>query len=226
MRQMTRRLTGAVAAMVAAFATPAMAGDDVQLWATVAADAGIGDNTDLTLDLISRSRPDSIDTGQIFVRVGARHRVDEAIAAQVTYAWVRGVVDGGSDTTEHRVSETVSYRFPSRGAWAFDARAGLEQRFQATGGEIGWRARERVRVIRALAPSFDAQASHELIFALNDTAWGQASGLTASRVSGALHVAINPHLGLAPGYSWQHLFRRNADDRNDHIVQMTVDAHF
>lgn len=212
--------------MTAALATPAMAEDDVQLWATLAADVGIDDSTDLTLDLISRSRPDSIDTGQIFVRVGARRKLDAATSVQVTYAWVRGLVDGGPDTTEHRFSETISRRFPRQGAWTFDARAALEQRFQAAGGETGWRARERVRVTRTLTPSLDAQASHELIFALNDTAWGQASGLTASRLTGGLHVAISPHFGVTPGYSWQHLFRPDRDDRDDHILQMTVDVHF
>lgn len=228
MRRTVRRLTGVGAglSMMATVAAPAMAEDDMQAWTTLAADVGIDDSTDLTLDLVSRSRPNSLDTGQMFVRVGARRKLDEATLLQVTYAWVRGVIDGGPDTTEHRFSETVSHRFARQGAWAFDARAGLEQRFQAAGGETGWRARERVRVTRTLAPSLDAQASHELIFALNDTAWGQASGLTASRLSGALHVAISPHLGLAPGYSWQHLFRRNRDDRDDHIVQMTVDVHF
>lgn len=222
MRRTLMAMTGAMTAI----GSPALAEQDAQAWATLAADVEIDERTDLTLDLISRSRADSLETGQIFVRVGARRTLDEATSVQVTYAWVRGVVDGGADTTEHRLSQMVTHRFPRQGQWSFDARVGVEQRFQATGGETGWRARERVRVTRRLTSSLDAQASHEMIVALNDTAWGQVSGLTASRLSGGLHLEIGPRVGLAPGYSWQHLFRRNRDDRDDHIVQMTIDLHF
>ena len=207
-------------------AAPAQAEDDAQFWATLAADVRIDSDTALTLDAISRSRPDSIDTGQIIARVGVRQTIADNTNLQLTYGWFHARVEGGPDTSEHRITQTLSTQLGATGRWRFDARIGLEQRLPDSGGEIGWRARERLRATYRLSSALDAQLSEELIFAANDTGWGQTSGLSVSRLAGAVHWRINDRFGIAPGYSWQHVFRRTTPDRDDHLLQMTVDLHF
>lgn len=213
-------------AAAATSAAPAHAADDAQVWATVAAEVRLDPDTALTLDAISRSRPDSIDTGQIIARIGVRQTIATDTSVQLTYGWFHNLIDGGPNTTEHRFGETLATQLGTAGRWRFDARLGLEQRLQDSGGEVGWRGRERLRASYRLSQSLDAQFSEELIVAANDTAWGQRSGLSVSRLGSALHWRITPQVGIAPGYTWQHVFRRPGDDRDDHLIQMTVDLHF
>lgn len=213
-------------AIAAACAASAQAEDDAQFWATVAADVRLDPDTALTIDAISRSRPDSVDTGQIIARIGVRQTIADNTSVQLTYGWFHNLVEGGPNSSEHRFAQTLSTQLAETGRWRFDARLGLEQRLPDGGGEVGWRGRERLRAIYRLSPALDAQFSEELIVAANDTAWGQRSGLSVSRLGSAIHWRINRHVGIAPGYTWQHVFRRAAGDRDDHLLQMTLDLHF
>ena len=215
-----------VMAAMAACSTPALAEEDAQFWATIAADVRLDSDTVLTVDAISRSRPDSIDTGQIIARAGVRQTIAADTSVQLTYGWFHNLIEGGPDSSEHRFAQNFSTQLVDTGRWRFDARLGLEQRLPDSGGEIGWRGRERLRATYRLSPTVDAQFSEELIFTVNDTGWGQTSGLSVGRLGSALHWRINPHVGIAPGYTWQHVFRRAGDDRDDHLIQMTVDLHF
>ena len=70
------------------------------------------------------------------------------------------------------------------------------------------------------------QLSDELIFALNDTDFGQIRGLTANRAGAAVHFDVGQHFGIMPGYTWQLVNRSGAPVRHDHILGLTLEAHY
>ena len=119
-----RAIAHAAGLAAAACAAPAHAADDAQVWATVAAEVRLDPDTALTLDAISRSRPDSIDTGQIIARIGVRQTIATDTSVQLTYGWFHNLIEGGPDTTEHRIGETLSTQLGATGRWRFDARLG------------------------------------------------------------------------------------------------------
>lgn len=136
------------------------------------------------------------------------------------------LVPGAPDRSEHRLGQTLSRPLGSAGAVAFDGRIVLEERLQPSGGELGWRARERLRASTPIGHNIALQVSEEAIASLNDTAWGQRAGLTATRLSAGVRFGVSNHWGISPGYNWQHIFLRGAQDRNDHIAALTVDFRY
>lgn len=207
-------------------ACPAVASDNAQGWLIVAGDVRIADGTAITADVVLRSRPDRAELGQAIYRVGIRQRLATDWTVHVTYGLVETPVDGGPDLFEHRLGQTVAYQFAPIGRARIDGRVGLEQRFPDAGGAVGWRLRGRARLVQPLGGGIDVSLSEELIGALNSTAWGQVSGVSASRAGAGLRFAVTPHLGVSPSYTWQHIFLSQRDDRNDHVVALAIDAHF
>jgi Protein of unknown function (DUF2490) len=209
-------------------ACPATAENDVQQWLTIVADVKLGDKDSLSGNFILRSRPDSWDWSQRFLRVGYTRKLDKGQSVGISYANVRGFVDNGPDRFEHRFTQTYGFALGALAGGKVDARVQAEQSIVERYSDVGLRARGRVRWVHSLDQKkiFEAQLSEEPIFALNDTDYGQRSGLVANRLGAALHVAMTKTVGFAPSYTWQLVNRRGAPNRNDHVLGLTLDAHF
>ena len=217
-----------IAALPWALAVPtvARADSDAQAWLVVAADAKVADKTAVTADLILRSRSNSVDVAQTIGRIGVRQTLADGWSVQLTYGLVDSFVEGGSDRLEHRIGENLAFPVASPGDWRIDGRFGLEQRLQSGGGEMGWRARGRLRASYPLSDKSSLQLSEELIGSFNDTPWGQRAGLTASRTSAGVRFKLADNVGLSPSYNWQHIFVSGARLTDSHIATLTIDAHF
>ncbi|MCC7394695.1 MAG: DUF2490 domain-containing protein [Sphingomonadaceae bacterium] len=216
----------AAAALLALAAVPAHADtiSDAQFWLTNTASVAIDDKTWLTGDVILRSHPDALDVGQYIARVGVRRSLGDGWTVQATYGWIDSRNPGGGDTVEHRLGQMVSTHIADFGAWRIDSRLGVEERLRATGGEVGWRVRARLRATRPLTSRLSFHLSEELIGALNDTAWGQNAGLTASRLGTGINYRFSNHLAIGPSYSWQRVVAATRADRNSHVLGLTIDA--
>jgi hypothetical protein len=214
--------------LVLGCASPAIAEDDVQQWLTIVGDVKLGDKDSLSGNFILRSRPDSWDWSQRFLRVGYTRKLGKGQNIGISYANVRGFVDNGPDRFEHRFTETYGFSLGALAGGKVDARVQAEQSMIEHFGDMGLRARGRVRWARGLDKKrlYEVQLSEEPIFALNKTDYGQKSGLVANRLSAGLHVALNKTVGFAPSYTWQLVNRRGVPDRNDHVLGLTLDAHF
>ncbi len=204
----------------------AHASNDMQSWLTVAGKVDLDHKTEATLDVVLRSNSDSFDIGQSNVRVGVRRDIGSSVKLQLTYQLVDTVVSGASDRWEHRLGETLTRPLGHIGPVALDGRVALEQRLLPSGGEWGWRGRERLRAIYPLGHHIDLQVSEETIVSLNSTAWGQRAGITATRTAVGVRFPLSPHWAVSPGYNWQHVFLRGAVDRDDHIAALTFDFRY
>lgn len=221
-----RHIAKVVGMACALFAAQAAQASDVQTWAVLAGKIDLDPKTEATLDIVARSNADSFDIGQANARIGVRRDLGDQWKIQATYQYVDTVVSGAPDRYEHRLGQTLSRPIGSIGAVAFDARVVMEERFQPSGGELGWRARERLRASTPIAHNIALQISEEAIASLNDTDWGQRAGLTATRLSAGVRFGLSNHWGVSPGYNWQHIFLRGEQDRNDHIAALTVDFRY
>lgn len=221
-------LVGAMAVALLTWAVPACAdtSDEAQFWLTSANSVAVSDTTDLTGDIVIRSRSDSISPGQFFLRGGVRRALGGGVSVQATYSWVASFPSGGGTSVEHRLGETLAFPVVSAGGWQLDGRVGFEQRLRAAGGETGWRVRGRLRLSHDVADHVSVQLSEEMIAAINDTPWGQDAGLSASRLGAALAIGVDDHVTLSPGYTWQRVVVDGAPDRNGHILGLAVITRF
>lgn len=214
----------AAAALLALAGVPAHADTtgDAQFWLTNTATIALDAKTSLTGDVILRSHPDTIDVGQYILRVGVRRSLADAVSLQATYGWIDSRNQGGADMVEHRLGQMLSMHIADFGAWRIDSRLGVEERLRASGGEVGWRARARLRATRPLSSRLSFHLSEELIGALNTTAWGQHAGLTASRLGTGINYRFSDQLAIGPSYSWQRVVVTARPDRNDHVLGFTL----
>lgn len=196
-----------------------------QQWLTLTGDAQLDANDSVSAHLILRSQPDSFDLGQRFVRLGYRHDLTEDVSLSLSYAHVTTEISGGSDAVQHRLAQSLSFTL----ARDVDARVQLEEVLGVSGSnDVGLRFRPRVRLRHGLdqAGNIELQLSDEMIFALNDTDFGQIRGLAANRAGAAVHFDVGKHFGIMPGYTWQLVNRSGAPVRHDHILGLTLEARY
>jgi Protein of unknown function (DUF2490) len=221
------KYTGAIG-LALAFACPVMAEDDAQLWLTFVADIKVDNNDSITGTALLRSRPDSLDPGQRLLRIAFTHKINHGRSLSFSYTHVRNFIDTGPDRIEHRLSETFAFPIGGFAGGKIDGRVQSEQNFDNGFSDVGLRMRGRVRWSLPLTRNryIQLQLSDEPIFAMNNTDYGQKSGLVANRASVGVHFDISKAIGIAPSYTWQLVNRQGRPDRNDHIAGLTIDTHF
>lgn len=209
----------------AVVAQPAQAEATRQQWLTLTGDVKLDEDDTLSANLILRSRPDSFEVGQRFLRLGYTHALNYDVSLTLNYAHVTTVVDGGSDLFQHRLAQSIAVKLLPH----VDGRVQLEEVFGVTGSDyVGVRFRPRARLRQPLDADgeIELQLTEEAIFALNDTDFGQASGFTANRAGAAVHFDLGEHFAIMPGYTWQLINRSGAPVRNDHILGLTLEVHY
>jgi hypothetical protein len=223
---MSLRFLIAVAAMMAAL--PVQADNNRQEWLTLTGDVKLDGNDSVSATVIFRSRPDSFDAGQRILRAGVTHRLNGGKSLSFAYTHVRGFVSTGPDTTQHRLSQSFAFPLGKFASGKLDARLQAEEAVTESYDDIGIRLRPRLRWVRPLDKKneVELQLSDEVIWSLNDTDYGQVSGFSANRAGAALHFGLGKHFGIAPGYTWQLVNRATGPNRNDHVLGLTLDAHF
>jgi hypothetical protein len=215
--------------LVSAFiCPPARADSNVQQWLTMTGDVRIDAKDNAYAVFVRRSAPDALKIAQRLVQLGWRHRIGRK-ASLIAYAvHVTTYRDSAPNRTEVRFGQGVSVPGGRIGGGQLEGRVVIEEVMARGSDDIGVRGRPRVRWTHplSLGGKVDLQLSDEAIFALNSTDAGQRAGLTANRASAGVRFALCKHFGVQPSYTWQHVNRIAAADREDHIVGLTLDAAF
>lgn len=124
------------------------------------------------------------------------------------YQRVTDYSDGHVSKLDQRIREQVNLSFGRIGPGTLAGRLRVEERFRRGGDGIGVRARTQLRYTLPLgnktAPSL--LLTHESFFELNDTSWGQRSGLRRVRHLVGLEVPLAKKLRVQAGYLNQYDF--------------------
>jgi len=169
---------------------------------------------------------DGFDTG--IVRPGIGYDLSEHTTAWLGYAWIRNDPPEGH-FDEHRIWQQLTWG--KRYGWGSPfLRTRLEQRFDERGGETGWRVRQFARWTRPVSEGsrLGWRAWDEIFVDLNDTGWGQDTGLRQNRAFAGLGWALgdSSQYTLEVGYLNQHLFREDARDDSNHVLAITLLGNF
>lgn len=205
---------------------PARAENTVQQWLTFTGDVRIDRNDSLYGVVVLRSAPDEFRLAQRIVQIGWRHQLPGKVTLIGGIAQYATFRTNASTRMEARLSQGVAMPIATISGGRLEARLLAEEIFVSGSHDVGVRARPRAKWTRALSGKADLQLTEEAIFALNSTDAGQVAGLVANRASVGVRFAMSEHFGILPYYTWQHANRIGAEDRDDHILGLTIDAVF
>jgi hypothetical protein len=127
---------------------------------------------------------------------------------------------------EHRLWQQIGFRLAGDGKGVtLTGRTRLEQRWMEGSDDMGWRLRQQLRLTAPLSGKVRAVAWSEAFVSLDDTSWGQNSGLDRCRNSVGLSVPVSKAVTIEPGYINQWVVR-SGQDRVHHIGNLSVTARF
>ena len=205
---------------------PARAENTVQQWLTLTGDVRIDRNDNLYGVVVLRSAPDEFKLAQRIVQIGWRHRLPGKVTLIGTVAQYATFRTNAPARMEARLSQGIAVPVATLSGGHLEARLLAEEIFVSGSHDVGVRVRPRAKWTRALSDKADLQLTDEAIIALNGTDAGQVAGLVANRASVGVRFALSKHFGVLPYYTWQHVNRIAAADRDDHILGLTLDALF
>ena len=211
----------------AALAAPAHAAEeDMQAWAAVTASTDLGKRTVLTLESQARMTEDAGRLGQYLIRPSIGLKLGPNTTVSAGYAFVHTDPVGPAKSDEHRLWQQVAFRIAGDGTGVtLTGRSRVEQRWMEGSGDMGWRFRQQLKLTAPLAGKVRAVAWTEAFLSLDDTSWGQNSGLDRWRNSVGLAVPLNRAITLEPGYINQWV-SRPGEDRVHHIANLAMSARF
>lgn len=208
-------------------ALPAQAADeDAQIWNAATASIDVGDRYVLWLEGQMRWSDDASRLGQVLLRPGIGVKLNKTTTATLGYAYVFTDPVGPAEIDEHRVWQQLTYRLAGDGKGVtLTGRSRLEQRWVRGADDMGWRMRQQLRLTAPLTGQVKAFAWSEAFISLDDTSWGQNSGVDRWRNSIGVAVPLNKAITIEPGYINQWVVRRGRD-RVHHIGNITLAAKF
>jgi hypothetical protein len=222
---MIRRMPIAACLLLIPF--PALASqEDFQSWQTLVVTTDVSPKVVVSLDTVFRWTDNSSRLGQLVIRPAIGYRLGKNTTVTIGYSYFNTDPVGPRVTYEHRPWQQLSYRLAGDGKGVtLTGRSRLEQRrFEGSSG-TGWRVRQQLRLTAPISKKVRGVVTSEAFIALNDTSWGQNSGLDRWRNFVGVSFPLNKTIILEPGYLNQAIFR-SGEDTVHHVANMTVTAKF
>lgn len=91
---------------------------------------------------------------------------------------------------------------------------------------MGWRLRQQLRATAPLSGKTRAVGWTEAFISMDDTSWGQRSGLDQWRNFVGVSVPMSKAVSIEPGYLNQWVVRRGSADRVNHVASVSLFARF
>jgi len=202
-------------------ATPATAQQtDEQLWFQVNGSVTIGAREKVTLESIGRFSDRA--EGFSHAELGAlfTHTTRGGIELSIGYRHVEDWDRNGRLPNEERIRQMILVPLGS----GFSGRLRFEQRFNSSGGEIGFRLRPRLGFDTPInSRGLRLFATQEHFLNLNTTAWGQNGGYERMRNAVGVSIPLGRRLRGEVGYLNQYRFGRDGRrDQMDHAATFTL----
>ncbi len=234
------RSSAAVAIAIAAaspfFASPlaAQTKDDGEIWTALVLQGKLGakdtplERWRLWLDLHDRQRDEGERLDTAIVRPGIGYALTDRITVHAGYAAVWTDAARRDTQLENRVWQQVVWMIPV-GDLNVQSRTRLEQRFNETDGDTGWRLRQMVKTTVPLTADKRTFVSvwDELFWDLDDTDWGQRQGFRQNRAFLGLGRFLDEgkKFGVEGGYLNQWI-DKPGEDRMNHCLSIWFFVNF
>ncbi len=131
-----------------------------------------------------RFQNSATNVGTIFVRPAIGYVARPGLSLWAGYGWFGTDADGVGRIDENRLWQDLLWRPSIDGPLRVVLRTRFEQRWLDTGDDTGWRFRQLLRLELPFAANgrLALIGANELLIAMNDTDWGERSGLDQNRL--------------------------------------------
>ncbi len=220
------RYTPLVALAVLAGAPLHAAEEDSHLWGAAIISADVSKDVVVTMEGVARLTDDVSRLGQSILRPSIGYRLGKNTVVSLGYAYVATDPTGPVSSDEHRIWQQLAFRVAGEGTGlTVTGRTRIEQRWVEGRGDMGWRLRQQLRATAPLTGKTRAFVWSEAFVSLDDTSWGQRSGLDRWRNSVGLAIPVTKAVTVEPGYINQWVVARG-HDRVHHIANVSLTARF
>jgi hypothetical protein len=202
-------------------ATPALAQQtDEQLWLQVNGSVEVGAREKLTMEAIARFSDRAEGLSHTELGLLFTHKLRSGVELSFGYRHVEDWDRNGRLPNEERFRQMVLV--PLGGG--FSGRLRFEQRFNSSGGEIGFRLRPRLGYDTPLGShGLHLFATSEHFLNFNSTAWGARGGYERMRNAVGVSIPLGRRLRGEVGYLNQYRFGRDGRrDQMDHVATFTL----
>lgn len=204
---------------------PGVARAESQVWNALFLQARTGKTSGVSLwfDAHARRRGD----GSLFIlRPGVGYTFSPALTIHAGYGWIPRITDEGTNTDEDRTWQQAIFTKPVGSDVKLQLRGRLEQRFAASGDDIGHRFRMFARGQWAWCEGLPAQlvAWDEVFVGLNNTDWNTRRGFDQNRLFVGLGTDTRVD-GVRVEAGYLNVAYRKPDDgerRVDHAVMVNL----
>ncbi len=227
MRDFPKHLLSILALMAAlGLASVASAKSDTQYWQTLHVSWKVSNRVVLTNDTVMRTS-DARGRYQIANHFMVGYKLDKHWSVALGHTADLQYVHSSYATMENRFRQDVSYDSLLKiGKAKVSARLRLEERWRDGFTGTGWRLRPFVRLAIPLPNKLTLNLGHESFVDLDTTGFQKVAGLERMRNSIILDLPLGKHFGLGIGYVEQHGFVPGAEDTDDHVASVQINASF
>jgi hypothetical protein len=219
-----RTAPGALLIAIAA-ASPAMASDDSQLWASSAATVKLSDSWRLSQDATIRFSDNRNGLYEVELNTLLGFVVAKGVTVWAGYTHDPNYSAGDFTVMEHRAREQITFdKLAEIGGGKLSGRLRTEQRWREGVDGTGWRVRPFVKYSLPLHKGGKTAfvVSAEAFVNLNTNAFQRRSGLDRTRTFVGLSAPLSRAISAEAGYLNQHSFVPHGPDNDDHVASISI----
>ncbi len=181
-----------------------------------------------SLDSQYRFQNASVDVTTILVRPAIGYTVNPQLSLRAGYGWFATDAAGIERIDEHRLWQDLVWRPALDSALRVGLRTRMEQRWLDGGNDAGWRFRQLVRLDWPISADGKVAllAANEVLIALNDTDWGERSGLDQNRVFLGFSIRVAPRSYVDLAYLNLYIDRPLVEDVVTHLLFAALRVSF
>lgn len=201
--------------------------EDTQFWGAVIVNADVSKDVVITMEGVARLTDGASRLGQSILRPSIGYRLGKNTIASLGYGYIPTDPVGPASSDEHRIWQQLAFTVVGNGSdLTVTGRSRLEQRWIEGRDDMGWRLRQQLRATAPLSGKTRAVGWTEAFISMDDTSWGQRSGLDQWRNFVGVSVPMSKAVSIEPGYLNQWVVRRGSADRVNHVASVSLFARF